>query len=305
MTDPNAASPPHTATILTVEDDDAVRRSIREHLEDQGHAVIEARDGREGLEAFADRSPDLVLLDLRMPQLGGLDVLRAIRRDAPDAPVVVISGVGTIEDAVEALRLGAWDYLIKPIEDMSVLDHAVDKALERARLIAENRRYREHLEQLVRRRTAELRQANERLEHKNLALQEVLNSVQDEKRNVTRKIVTNFEKVVMPLLQSLKRGLDRRQERIAEQLEESLTDIASPFVERLSRRLAGLTPTEIRVCHLIRQGLAAKEIAQVEHLSTETVSTHRKNIRRKLGLTHRKVSLEAYLEEITSEDAAE
>jgi DNA-binding NarL/FixJ family response regulator len=305
MTDPDAAPDSRQATILTVEDDDAVRRSIREHLEDQGHHVLEARDGREGLDAFAACAPALVLLDLRMPRMGGLDVLRAIRRDAPDAPVVVISGVGTIEDAVEALRLGAWDYLIKPIEEMSVLDHAVGKALERARLIAENRRYREHLEEQVRRRTAELYQANEQLEHKNLALQEVLNSVQEEKRGVTRKIVHNFEKVIMPLLQSLKQGLDRRQERIAEQLEEGLMAIASPFVDRLSRRLAGLTPTEIRICHLIRQGLAAKEIAQVEHLSTETVSTHRKNIRRKLGLTHRKVSLEAYLEEITSDDGSD
>ena len=88
---------------------------------------------------------DLVLVDLRMPEMGGLAVLSAIRREVPEMPVIVVSGAGDIGEVVEALRLGAWDFLLKPINDMSILRHAIDQGLERARLIGENRRYQTEL----------------------------------------------------------------------------------------------------------------------------------------------------------------
>jgi len=148
--------PPPPLRILVIDDDTTVRESIRFHLEDLDHAVAEAADGRQGLEQFARESPDIVLVDLRMPVLDGHRVLEKLSRDAPDTPLIVISGTGRISDTVEALRLGAWDYILKPINDLSILDHAIAKTMERSRLLRENRNHQRHLEEEVARRTGEL-----------------------------------------------------------------------------------------------------------------------------------------------------
>jgi len=133
-------------TLLIIDDDTIVRQSVVAYLEDSGFEVHECADGPSGLVAFRDIEPDLVLTDLRMPGMDGLQVLREIHEESPDAPVIVISGAGVMGDVVEALRLGASDYMIKPIVDMEMLVHSVRKTLERQDLRAQNRRYREELE---------------------------------------------------------------------------------------------------------------------------------------------------------------
>ncbi|MCP4042508.1 MAG: EAL domain-containing protein, partial [Gammaproteobacteria bacterium] len=150
--------------ILVIDDEQSVRTSVGDFLEDCDYQVLQAENGRVGLEICGRENPDLVLTDLRMPVVDGLEVLDEVTRKCPDIPVIVISGTGYIGDVVEALRLGAWDYILKPIEDLSVLDYAVEKAMEKAHLIYENRRYREHLEDAVEIRTAEIRQAKADIE---------------------------------------------------------------------------------------------------------------------------------------------
>lgn len=132
--------------LLIIDDDTIVRQSVVAYLEDSGFEVYEVGDGPSGLEAFRQYSPDLVLTDLRMPGMDGLQVLKQIHEESPEAPVIVISGAGVMGDVVEALRLGASDYMIKPIVDMEMLVHSVHKTLERQDLKAQNRRYREELE---------------------------------------------------------------------------------------------------------------------------------------------------------------
>jgi len=148
--------------ILTIEDESYIRQSIRTYLEDYGFVVIEAENGRKGLELFDQESVDLVLLDLRMPEMDGLQVLEILKEKAPEVPLVVASGTGNITAVVEALHLGAWDYILKPIEDMSVLYHSVKKCLKESQLKKENRQYQERLEELVAERTIELQQSEER-----------------------------------------------------------------------------------------------------------------------------------------------
>ena len=145
--------------LLTIDDEDGLRRSIQLFFEDSGFVVFEADSGRAGLEVFRQEQPDIVLVDLRMPEMDGLQVIRTLAEEAPDVPVVVVSGTGMLEDAIEAIRAGACDYITKPVTDLLVLEHTVNKALEKADLIAENRMYQENLEELVEKRTAELRQA--------------------------------------------------------------------------------------------------------------------------------------------------
>ncbi|MCP3942020.1 MAG: response regulator [Desulfobacteraceae bacterium] len=132
--------------ILVIDDEVYIRDSVTGFLEDFGFEVIEAENGRIGMELFVNEQPDLILCDLRMPEMDGLEVLAHVTKANEDIPIIIVSGAGNIADTVEALRLGAWDYIIKPIQNMNVLFHAVNKAFERKRLIEEKTRYQNDLE---------------------------------------------------------------------------------------------------------------------------------------------------------------
>ena len=151
--------------ILHIDDEDSIRLSIQGFLEDHEYEVISAENGRIGLELFRTSNPDLVLVDLRMPEVDGLDVVSEVNKLAPETPVIVVSGTGVIADAVRAIQLGAWNFIEKPIQDMSVLLHAVSNGLERARLIRENRDYQENLEQKVVEQTKTLQQKHQELKN--------------------------------------------------------------------------------------------------------------------------------------------
>ncbi len=143
-------------TILVIDDEQMIRNCIRLFLENHDYKVLEAKNGSEGLEIYERKSPDMVLVDLRMPGIKGLEVIATIHKKSPDLPVIVVSGTGMIGNAIEAIHEGAWDYILKPIQDMSILLHAINKAFERQKLIRENRQYQQHLEELVEQRTADL-----------------------------------------------------------------------------------------------------------------------------------------------------
>jgi len=145
-------------TILIIDDEPGLRRSLRAHLEDLDHEVIEAADGAEGLELLKANKNKIsaVVVDLNMPVMNGYSFIPQAVKDACEIPIVVLSGVGIVEDALSAMRLGAWDFITKPLHNLDILDYALGKVMERARLLRENRLYQENLEQLVRERTAEL-----------------------------------------------------------------------------------------------------------------------------------------------------
>ncbi|MCL6272103.1 SpoIIE family protein phosphatase [Sansalvadorimonas sp. 2012CJ34-2] len=136
-------------TLLVIDDDTIVRESIVAYLSDSGFQILEAENGEHGLEVFRAEQPDLILCDLRMPKLDGLGVLRQVRQEAPDTPFIVVSGAGVMADVVEALRLGASDYIIKPIVDLEVLEYAINRALDNVEILKQNRRYRESLEEAI------------------------------------------------------------------------------------------------------------------------------------------------------------
>jgi len=153
-----------TRTVLCIDDEKMIRLNIDDYLEDSGYVVHTAENGEIGITIFRQKLPNIVLVDLRMPGIDGLEVLATIRRESPETPVIVISGTGVIQDAIEALRLGAWDYLTKPIEDMAILELAIEQCLERARILRENRKYKEKLEHLVEQKTEALKQLEDALE---------------------------------------------------------------------------------------------------------------------------------------------
>jgi len=188
--------------IITIDDERAVRRSLKAFLEDSGFDVLEAENGREGIRLIQEESPDLVLCDLRMPEVDGLEVVKYVSENLPDLPIIIVSGTGVIGDAVEAVRLGAWDYVLKPVEDMEALEQIILRALDRAGLIQENRLYKQHLVDEVNRQTAEIRSQAEQLSRINDALRGEIRE-----RERAERVLAENERQYRELVSNLQEGL--------------------------------------------------------------------------------------------------
>jgi two-component system nitrogen regulation response regulator NtrX len=119
------------ALILVIDDDDAVRKSCVDLLQARGHKTLSGSSVGEGMRLFAERHPSAVLLDLKLPDGTGIDVLRELQRQAPGTPVVVISGFGSVTEAVQAMNFGAADFIEKPISRDRLFE-VVDRILEPA-----------------------------------------------------------------------------------------------------------------------------------------------------------------------------
>jgi len=129
---------PKSTTILVCDDEELIRWSLREYLEAEGYAVAEASDGVECLERVASEAPDLLVLDLKMPRMGGLEVLERLVAEESDLPVIVITAHGAVELALKATRLGAGAYLSKPF-DLREVGLAIRQVLKTHRLETELR----------------------------------------------------------------------------------------------------------------------------------------------------------------------
>lgn len=154
--------PSYFHSILVVDDDHSILRYLQKRLTAWNYRVATATSGRQGMAHVQSEMPDIVITDLYMPDGDGLAFLDHLHAFAPELPVIVMSGQGKLDDAIQALRLGAWDYLRKPIESSSLLRLAIERALEKARIIAENRMYRDHLEELIAQKNAALKDSEKR-----------------------------------------------------------------------------------------------------------------------------------------------
>ncbi len=125
---------PKKAKVLVVDDDKIVLRAAQEILQREGYQVVAIDDAVEGLAAAKDPSIDLACLDIKMPNLSGMDLLRAFKQTRPDVEVIMMTAFATVETAVEALKAGAYDYLTKPFENIDVLSLAIGRAAEKKAL---------------------------------------------------------------------------------------------------------------------------------------------------------------------------
>jgi len=138
---------PDPATLLVADDDPGLRESLERTLTREGYRVVLASDGRAALERVQAGGVDLIVTDLRMPGLTGLELLRAAKAISPDVDVILLTAFGTVEEAVKAMKDGAYDFLTKPFRREQLLK-LVDKALERRDLIEQNRALKQQLEDI-------------------------------------------------------------------------------------------------------------------------------------------------------------
>ena len=151
-------------------------------------------------------------------------------------------------------------------------------------------------EQALRERKKELKIKTKNLEETNTALRVLLKKRDEDRTELEEKVLSNVKELVLPYLEKLKRtGLNQRQKTFASILESNIDDIISPFLRRMSSRYLGLTPAEIQVANLVRQGKRTKDIAELLDLSPKTIEDHRKNLRKKLGLKNKKANLRTHL----------
>ena len=151
------------AKILIVDDEEAIREVVSTLLEAQGYECASVGNGRLAQEYLGNHPVDLVLSDMVMPEMDGLSLVEWLHKTDPDIPVIMVTAMHELSTALEAIRQGAYDYILKPFEK-DQLYLGVRRALEHRRLVLENRNYQRNLEKLVEERTAQLKDALEQLE---------------------------------------------------------------------------------------------------------------------------------------------
>ena len=144
--------------ILIVDDEPSIVKLLAEMLRPEGYSCFGCRSGQEAMHLMSNQEFDVVLCDVHMPGMSGLELLRLVREKHPRMASVMVTGEGDVRVGVQAMKEGADDYLLKPLNFEAVLV-SINQVLERKKLEAELENYRLHLEEMVEQRTAQLRRA--------------------------------------------------------------------------------------------------------------------------------------------------
>ena len=164
--------------ILIVDDDRQVREVLHQIFLSVGYNCLLANDGREGVEVFKTGRPPLIVTDLKMPGMSGIELLQSVRRIDGDVAVIVLTGAADVKTAIDSLKLGAYDFIMKPV-NVDELLIAAERAVERRQLLIERREYQELLERRVVDATRDLAEAYQRLQDTYRSTLEALGSALD------------------------------------------------------------------------------------------------------------------------------
>lgn len=241
--------------------------------------------------------PDIFLLDLNMPGLNGLDLIPDLTLRFGDAKIIIITGCADKDSAIKALKLGAFDFLEKPVKS-ELLQHSITRALEAQR---KERDIRQLVEDLKHSK-AELLAHNEKMERLNRRLFDtnkafslLARNIDAEREEMERRVAQQITSIVLPTITKL-----RREKELAKYALE--LDLLTRTLEDLTAGMGSdaqmacvLSSTELRVASLIKNGMTTEEIADQLYISASTVRTHRKNIRRKLRINNNSYSLKNFL----------
>ena len=154
---------------------------------------------------------------------------------------------------------------------------------------------RKQSEKALNKSEKQLKKQNVQLQEKNIALREVMDQLITEKKNLEERVLSNIDKLILPLLNKLKNRDANIEKEFIHLLEDNLVQLTSPFGSKISKKMLKLTPREIEICNMIKSGLSSKEIAGLLNISYRSVETYRNFIRKKLGIINKKVNLATYL----------
>lgn len=138
------------------------------------------------------------------------------------------------------------------------------------------------------------------LQETNAALRIVLSNIEDEKKRIYENIRLNIDKIIMPIIHALMPAISKSNRKYIDILSRNLEEITSPFISSNVKQFRALTPTEVNICNMVRNGLRTKEIAQMRGVSEATINRHREHIRRKLKITNQQINLTTYLQSVLS-----
>ncbi len=173
-------------------------------------------------------------------------------------------------------------------EERNLLEEVAQRISEIAfRLMAERELQESNKQLMLERKT---------LQEANAVLRTVLSNIEDEKRRIYDNVQLSIDNVIMPILHALTPAVEKDKRKYIEILRTNLEEIASPYMDRILKQFQTLTPNEVNICNMIRNGLRNKEIAELRGISAATVDRHREHIRRKLNLTNKKINLTTYLQ---------
>ena len=433
-------------SVLLVDDEKLIRHSFSRDLKAEHFMVTAVAGGKEAINALAQGQYDLVITDLMMPDVDGFEVLKTAKKIAPETSVIILTGYGDMRAAIDALRLGADDFTLKPCEieelifrirrcldkrsllqrlalqnkllasqNVQLEEEMHQRRIVEAQLRASEHRFRlaldaasngvwdrnlltgevyygtnwqhtlgyqggseinsanafedlvhpDDLERVLAQREAHIRgetpryeveyrirnkagdwlwmlsrgQAVERdaqgkahrivgtitditrlkeveaelkqtqteleqrvkertgeLSESNIALSVLLKKREADREILAEQVLSNTSKLVEPFFDRLREsGLTEPQRKLVEILQTNIKELTSPFASQYSSKLARLTPAEMQIANMVKQGKRSKEIAEIMHLSPGTVNIHRKNIRRKLDIAHQKANLQTLL----------
>lgn len=294
--------------------------------------LVLCRQGDEAVEAAriaieANRPFAVAFIDVRLPPgPDGVSTAEHVRALDPHMEIVMVTAYSDVDPSEIAGRVSPEDkllYVQKPFHPQEIRQFAsalgakwqTERALRRVHAELEERvkertaelkkinqlledEIAEHkkAEEALRNREAELKLNSRHLEEVNTALRVLLRQRDEHKVEIEEKVLSNLRELVIPHIETLKASdLDAKQIGCVNMLESNLKDLISPFSQKLSSEYLGLTPKEIQVANLVREGKTTKEIAELLNVSTNAIVFHRYHIRKKLGLKNQKINLRSYL----------
>jgi DNA-binding NarL/FixJ family response regulator len=224
-----------------------------------------------------------------MPEMDGFEVCRRLKDDPRSAniPIIFLSGLSASDDKLKAFEAGGVDYLVKPCSTTGLFVRL------RTHLSLQNTQNRLTTE--VRKRTMELEEKNHELRETNIVLKRLLHEIEEEKLKIGEVMRLNIERLILPDLDRMSQAPAEQSNQLRDTIRTNLLDITRPLAGENTGVYSALTPTELRVLNLIRQGQASKEIAAMLNIASQTVATHRKSIRKKLNISGKKINLVSFL----------
>ena len=282
--------------ILIVEDEAVIAIRLQERLTAMGYHIIGmSYSSEEAMEHARRLRPDVILMDIMIPgKMDGIAVANSVKTEL-DIPVIFLTAFSEDKIIDRAKQAEPYGYIVKPFQDRE-LKACVEVALFKKEMEKALKEAHHELERRVKIRTRDLEIKTKSLEEMNTAMKVLLKKREEDKTEIENNVLTNVKELVMPFVDKFRETqLDDQQKTFLSIIESNLNEIISPFTRKLSLEFLNLTPTEIQIANMTKHGNTSKKIAKIMNISPRTVDTHKKNIRRKIGLEGKRANPRSYL----------